>query len=187
MCIFSSVTQPCLALCNPVDCSSLSITNSLSLLTLTSIELMTPSNHLILCHPLLLPPSISPSTRVFSSESVLHISWPKYWSFSFSISPSDDYSGLISFRMDWLDLLAFYCMFIVLQSNRFKSKQIISSICFFILFGFFRCSHSWGKMHLTFGMGAKLPTAKENQTIVYKLCTLYSDERQKQYEERLPF
>ena len=80
---------------------SLSITNSQSLLKLTSIELVTPSNHLILCHPLLLLSSIFPSSRVFSSESVLHIRWPKYWSFSFSISPSSEYSGLISFRMDW--------------------------------------------------------------------------------------
>ena len=86
--------------------ASLSITNSWSLLRLMSIELVMPSNHLILCHPLLLLPSILPSIRVFSSESVLHIRWPKYWSFSFSISPSDEYSGLISFRMDWLDLLA---------------------------------------------------------------------------------
>ena len=86
--------------------ASLSITNSQSLLKLMSIELVMPSNHLILCHPLLLLPSIFPSIRVFSSESVLHIKWPKYWSFSFSISPSNEYSGLISFRMDWLDLLA---------------------------------------------------------------------------------
>ena len=71
-----------------------------------SIESVMPSNHLILCHPLLLPPSIFPSIKVFSDESVLHIRWPKYWSFSFSISPSNEYSGLISFRMDWLDLLA---------------------------------------------------------------------------------
>ena len=71
-----------------------------------SIELVMPSNHLILCRPLLLPPSILPSIRVFSNESVLHIRWSKYWSFSFSISPSNEYSGLISFRMDWLDLLA---------------------------------------------------------------------------------
>ena len=85
---------------------SLSITNSGSLLTLMSIELVMPSNHLILCHPLLLLPSIFPSIRVFSNESVLHIRWPKYWSFSFSISPSNEHSGLISFRMDWLDLLA---------------------------------------------------------------------------------
>ena len=86
--------------------ASLSITNSWSLLGLMSIESMMPSNHLILCHPLLLPPSIFPSIRVFSNESGLRIGWPKYWSFSFSISPSNEYSGLISFRMDWLDLLA---------------------------------------------------------------------------------
>ena len=72
----------------------------------TSIELVMPTNHLILCHPLFFPPSIFPSIRVFSSVSVLHIRWPNYWSFSFSISPSDEYSGLISFRMHWLDLLA---------------------------------------------------------------------------------
>ena len=86
--------------------ASLSITNSRSLLKPMSIELVMPSTHLILCHPLLLPPSVFPRIRVFSSESVLRIRWPKYWSFSFSISPSDEYSGLISFRMDWLDLLA---------------------------------------------------------------------------------
>ena len=82
----------------------LSITNSWSLLKLMSIESVMPSNYLILCHPLLLPPSIFPSIRVFSNESVLRISWPKYWTFNFSISPSNEYSGLISFRMDWLDL-----------------------------------------------------------------------------------
>ena len=86
--------------------ASLSITNSQSLLKLMSIESVMPSNHLILCRPLLLPSSIFPSFRVFSNESVLHIRCPKYWSFSFSISPSNEYSGLISFRMDWLDLLA---------------------------------------------------------------------------------
>ena len=86
--------------------ASLSITNSQSLLKLMSIESVMPSNHLILYHPLLLLPSIFPSIRVFSNESVLRIRWPKYWSFSFSISPSNEYSGLISFRMDWLDLLA---------------------------------------------------------------------------------
>ena len=87
--------------------ASLSITNSQSLLKLISIELVMPSNHLILCHPLVLLSSIFPSIRIFSSESVLRIRWPKLWSFSFSISPSNEYSGLISFRMDWLDLLAF--------------------------------------------------------------------------------
>ena len=86
--------------------ASLSITNSRSLPKLMSIRLMMPSNHLILCCPLLLPPSIFPSIRVFSNESVLRIRWPKDWSFSFSISPTNEYSGLIFFRMDWLDLLA---------------------------------------------------------------------------------
>ena len=84
----------------------LSITNSRSLLKLMLIESMMPFNRLILCHPLLLPPSIFPSFRVFSNESVLHTRWPKDWNFSFNISPSIEYSGLISFRMDWLDLLA---------------------------------------------------------------------------------
>ena len=86
--------------------ASLSITNSQSLLKLMSITLVIPSNHLLLCHPLLLLPPIFPSIKVFSDESVLHIRLPKYLSFSFSISPSSEYSGLISFRMDWLDLLA---------------------------------------------------------------------------------
>ena len=84
----------------------LSITNSQTLLKLMSIESVMPSNHLIFCHPLLLPPSIFPTIRVFSNESVLHIRWANYWSFSFSISPSNEYSGLISCRTDWLDLLA---------------------------------------------------------------------------------
>ena len=86
--------------------ASLSLTNSQNLLKLMSFESVMPSNHLILCSPLLLLPSIFPSIRVFSNESVLHIRWPKHWSFSFNISPSNEYSGLISFRMDWLDLLA---------------------------------------------------------------------------------
>ena len=91
-----------------MDCSTpgVPITNSQSLLKLLSIELVMPSNHLILCSPLLLGPSIFPSIRVFSSESALRIRWPKYWSFSSNISPSKEYSGLISFRMDWFDLFA---------------------------------------------------------------------------------
>ena len=106
---FTSVTQSCLTLCNRMDCSmpaSLFIMNSQNLLKLMSIELLMPSNHLILCRPLLLPPSIFPSTRVFYNESVLCIRWGKYWDFRFNISPSNEYSELISFRMDWLDLLA---------------------------------------------------------------------------------
>ena len=85
--------------------ASLSITSSRSLLKLMSIELVMPFNHLILCHPLLLPPSIFPSIRIFSNESIRRIRWPEYWSFSFSISPSNEHPGLISFRMDWLDFL----------------------------------------------------------------------------------
>ena len=94
-------------LCDPMDCGTPGfpvLHQLLELLKLMSIESVMPSNHLILCHPLLLPPSIFPSIRVYSNESVLHIRWPKYW--SFSISPSNEYSGLISFRMDWLNLLA---------------------------------------------------------------------------------
>ena len=105
----SSVTQSCLTLQPPwtTACQAfLSINNSRSLLKFMSVELVMPSNHLVLCHPLILLPSIFPSIRVFSNELVLCIRWPKYWSFSFSISPSNDYSGLISFRMDWFYLLA---------------------------------------------------------------------------------
>ena len=106
---FSSVTQSCLTLRShglQAVHASLSITNSWSVLKLTSMELVMPSNHPILCCPLLLPRSIFPSMRVFSNESVLCIRWPKYWSFSLSISLSNEHSGLISFMMDWLDLLA---------------------------------------------------------------------------------
>ena len=106
---FSSVAQSCLTLRDPVNHSmqaSLSITNSGSLLKLMSIESVMPSNHLILCHPLLLLPPIPPSIRVFSSESSLRMRWSKYWSFSFNMSASNEHPGLISSRMDWLDLLA---------------------------------------------------------------------------------
>ena len=105
---FSSVAQSCTTPWDPVDYSmpgSLSITNSWSLLKLKSIESVMPSSYLILHHPFLFLPSIYPSIRVFASESVLHIRWPKNWSFSFSISPSNEYSGLISLRIDWFDLL----------------------------------------------------------------------------------
>ena len=106
---FSSVTQLCLTLCDPMNHTahqaSLSITNSRSPPKPMSIESVMPSNHLILCRPLLLLPSILPSISVFSNASALHIRWPKYWSFSFNISPSNEHPGLISFRMEWLDLL----------------------------------------------------------------------------------
>ena len=105
---FSSVAQSCPTLCNPMNRSTpgLFITNSQRPPKPMSIESVTPSNHLILCHPLLLLPSIFPSIRVFSNESAHDIRWPEYWSFSFNISPSNGHPGLISFRMDWLDLLA---------------------------------------------------------------------------------
>ena len=109
MYVFSSVAQSCRTLCKPVNqaCqASLSITNSRSLPKLMSIESVMPSNHLILCHTLLLLPSLFPIIRVFSNEPALCMRWPKYWSFSFNISPSNEHPGLISFRTDWLDLLS---------------------------------------------------------------------------------
>ena len=113
--------------------ASLSITNSQSLLKLMPIELVMPSNHLILYHPLLLLPSIFPSIRVFSSESALRIRWPKYWSFSFNISPSNEYSGLISFRMDWLDLLAVQGTLRSLLQHHSSKASILWCSAFFIV------------------------------------------------------
>ena len=113
--------------------ASLSITNSQILLKLMSIESVMPSNHLILCHPLLLPPSNFPSIRVFSNESVPRIRWPKYWSFSFSISPSNEYSGLISFRMDWLDLLAVQGTLKSLLQHHSPKASILQRSVFFIV------------------------------------------------------
>ena len=109
--------------------ASLSIVNSQSLLKLMSIKSVMPSSHLIFCHPLLLPPSIFPSIRVFSNESALGSRWPKYWSFSFSISPSNEYSGLISFRMDWLDLLAVQgTLKRLLQNHSSKIARLVSQV-----------------------------------------------------------
>ena len=113
--------------------ASLSITNSLSLLKLLSIELVMPSNHLILYHPLLLLPSIFPSIRVFSNESALHIRWPKYWSFSFNISPSNEHPGLISFRMDWLDPLAVQGTLKNLLQHHSSKPSILWPLDFFIV------------------------------------------------------
>ena len=113
--------------------ASLSITNSWSLPKLMSIEMVIPSNHLIFCHPLLLPPSIFPSIRVFSNESVLHIRWPKYWSFSFSISPSNEYSGLISFKMDWLYLLVVQGTLKSLLQHHSSKASVLQCSAFFIL------------------------------------------------------
>ena len=113
--------------------ASQSIANSWSLLKCMSIDLVMPCNHLILCHPLLLPPSIFPSISVFSNESVLHIRWPKFWSFSFNISPSNEYSGLVSFRMDWLDLLALQETLKSLLQHHSSKASILRCSAFFIV------------------------------------------------------
>ena len=134
---FSSVAQSCVQLFvtpwTATRQASLSITNSWSVLKLMSIESVMPSNHLILCCPLFLPTSIFPSIRVFTNESILRIRWPKYWSFSFSISPSNEYSGLISFRMDLLDLLAVQgTLKSLLQHHRSKASILWCSAFFIV-------------------------------------------------------
>ena len=133
----SSVAQSCLTLCNPKDCNTPGFPvyhRSRNLPKLMSIISVMPSNHLILCRPLLLQPSISPSIRVFSRESVLCIRWPKYCSFSFSISPSNEYSGLISFRMDCLDLLAVQgTLKSLLQHHSSKASTLLCSAFFIYL------------------------------------------------------
>ena len=136
---FASVAQSCPTLCDPMDCecqASLSISNSQRLLKLMAITSVMPSNHRLLCRPLLLLPSIFPSIRDFSNESVLRIRWPKYWSFSFSISPSNEYSGLISFRIDWLDLLA-------VQGTRKNLLQHHSSKASVLWFFMLQLSHPY--------------------------------------------
>ena len=131
---FSSVAQSYLIFCNPMDYSmpGLPITNSQSLLKLMSIASVMPSNHLILRRPLLLPPSIFPGIRVFSSESTLCIRWPKYWSFSFSISPSNEYSGLIFIRMDWLGLAVQGSLKSLLQHHSSKASILWCSAFFIV-------------------------------------------------------
>ena len=131
--LFNLVQSPVVFDCLPAACqASLSITKSWSLLKLMSIESVMISNHLILCRPLL-PLSIFPSIRVFSNESALHIRWPKYWSFSFNISPSNEYSGLISFRIDWLDLLAVQGTLKSLLQHHSSKASILQCSAFFIV------------------------------------------------------
>ena len=125
-----------MTLCDPMDCGTsgfLSITNFWNLLKLMSIASVMPSHHLIFCHPLVLLPSIFPSIRVFSKESVLRIRWPKYWSFSFSISPSNEHPGLISFRMDWFDLLAIQGTLKSLLQHHSSKASILWLSAFFIV------------------------------------------------------
>ena len=139
---------------------SLSITSSQSLPKLVSIEAVMPSNHLILCHPLLFPPSIFPSIRVFSKESIGHIRWPKYRSFNFSISPSNEYSGLISFRMDWLDLLAIQGTPKSLLQNHSSKASVLWCSAFFIV----QLSHSY--------MTTGKTVALTRQTFIGKVMSL---------------
>ena len=119
--------------CTAAHQASLSITNSQNLIKLMSIEVRMPFNHLNICHPVVLPPSIFPSIRVFSSESVLWIRWLKYWSFSFNISPAKEYSGLISFRMDWLDLLTVQGTLKSLLQYHNSEASILLHSAFFIV------------------------------------------------------
>ena len=133
---YCSVTQSCPILCSPMDCSMPGFpvfTVSWSLLKLMSIESVMPSNHLILCHPLLLLPSVFPNIRVFSNESALYIRWQKYWRFSFSISPSKEYSGLISFRMDRFDLLTIQGTLKSLLQHHSSKASILQHSAFFIV------------------------------------------------------
>ena len=131
---FSSVAQLCPTLCNPMNRSTpgpLSITNSRSSLELMSIESVMPTSHLILCRPLLLLPPIPPSIRVSSNESTLHMRWPKYWSFRFSISLSNEHPGLVSFTMDWLDLLAVQQTLKSLLQHHSSKASILQCSAFF--------------------------------------------------------
>ena len=132
-----------------------------------SIELVMPSNHFILCSSLLLPPSIFSSTRVFSNESVLPIRWPKYWSFSFSISPSSEYSGLISFRIDWLDFLAVQGTYKSLLQHHSSKASILQCSAFFII----QLSHPYMTIGKTIALTRQTYTSKtillEDTTIIY--------------------
>ena len=150
---FSSFAQSCPTLCEPMDCTmpGLSITNSRSLLKLLSIEPVMPPNHLILCRPLLLL-SVLPSNRVFSNGSALHIRWPKYWSFSFNISSSNEYPGLISFRVDWLDLLALQGTLKSLLQHHCSKVSILRHSAFFMV----QLSH----LHMTTGKTIALSIRK---------------------------
>ena len=161
---FSSVAQSCPTLWNPMDCTarqaSPSITDSQSLLKFMSIESMMPSNHLILCRPLLLLPSIFPSIRLFSNESALRIRWPEHWSFSFNISPSNEHPGLISFRMDWLDLFAVQGTLKSLLQHHNSKASILQCSAFFTV----QLSHPY--------MTTENTIALTRQTFVDKVMSL---------------
>ena len=149
--------------------ASLSITNSQSLLKLMSTESVMPSNHLILCHPFFLPPSIFPNIRVFSNESVLHIRWPKYWSFSFSIIPSKEHQGLISFRMDWLDLLAVQGTLKSLLQYHSSKASILWCSAFFIV----QLSHPYMTTGKTIALTRRTFVGKVMSLLFNMLSRLY--------------
>ena len=171
--------------------ASLSTTNSQDLLKLVSIESVMPSNHLILCQPLLFLPSIFPSIRAFSNESVLCIRWPKYWSFSFSISPSNEYSGLISFRMDWLYLLTVQGILKSLLQHHISKASILRHSAFSIVqlshpymttgktIALTRCTFAGKVMSLLFNMLSRLVTHTHTHTHIFffrffsTICSLY--------------
>ena len=148
--------------------ASLSITNSRSLLKLMSIELVMPSNHLILCHPLLLLPSVFPRIRIFSHESVLCIRWPKYWSFSFSISPSNEYSGLISFRMDWFDLHAVQGTCKSLLQHHSSKTSVLQHSAFFTV----QLSHPYMATGKTIALTRGTFVGKVMSLLLNMLCRL---------------
>ena len=145
--------------------ASLSITKSQSLHKLMSIESVMPSNHLILCRPLLLPPSIFPSIRVFSNESALCIKWPKYWSFSFNISPSNEHPGWISFRMDWLDLLAVQGTLKSLLQYHSSKASILQHSAFFIV----QLSHPYMTTGKTIAL-TRLTFVGKVMSLLFKCC-----------------
>ena len=166
-----SVAQSCLSLCNLMDCSTpgfLSFTISRSLLRLMSIESVMPSNHLVLSRPLL-PPSIFPSIRVFSNESVLCIRWPNCWSFSFSISPSNEYSGLISFRIDWFDILAVQGTLKSLLHHHSSKASFLRCSAFFMV----QLSHPYMTTGKTIGLIMWTSVGKVMSLLFNTLSILY--------------
>ena len=155
-CVCCSFTKSCPTLCNPMDYSMPGFPVSQSLLKFKSVELVMPANNLILCHPFLLLPSVLPSIRVFSRDSALHIRWPKYWSFSFSISPFNEYSSLISFRIDWLDLLAVQGTLKSLLQHHGSKASILWCSAFFMV----QLSHPWITTGKTIALTRQILLAK---------------------------
>ena len=163
---------------------TLSITNSWSLLKLMSIESVLPSNHLILCHPLLLPPSIFPSIRVFSNESALHTRWPKYWSFSFNVSPSTEHSGLISFRNDWLDLLAVQGTLKSLFQHHGSKASILRHSAFYIV----QLSHAYMTTGKTIALTRQIFVGKVMSLLFNMLSRLViAFLPRKHYKSQIPY